>query len=338
MPSEKRERASAADHSTLLADDRGAVLIDLSVAIVSLINAQPCCRLIESQDDDLPRLPFGPFYPAEHRTMEIGLRQWVSEQVGVNLGHVEQLYTFGDRGRHAGTVLRDHVVSVGYLALTQTEKTSSKGGRWASLYEFFPWEDGRDGRPDVIETIIRPGLQRWLDNNPQKARGDRINIAFPLDPRNWDEDLVLERYELLYEAAIIPEAKSDARVTTLNIDASEMTLMGQPLQLDHRRILATAMGRLRSKMKYRPVIFDLMPQLFTLGHLQLTAEAILGTPLHKQNFRRLVERSALLESTGQTARARGRPAELFRFKYDAARERPLAGLRIGAGRNRQRLD
>jgi hypothetical protein len=337
MTNEERGPARTANSGMSSADDQGAVLIDLSVAIVSLINAQPCCRLIEGHGHDLPRLPFGPFYPAQHRTMEIGLRQWVSEQVGVDLGHVEQLYTFGDRGRNAGTILRDHVVSVGYLALTQTEKTTSKGGRWASLYEFFPWEDGRDGRSDIIETILRPALQRWLDSNPSKAHADRINIAFPVDPRNWDEDLVLERYELLYEAAIIPEAKSDERVAELNIDASETALIGQPLQLDHRRILATAMGRLRSKMKYRPVIFDLMPKLFTLGHLQMTAEAILGTPLHKQNFRRLVERSALLESTGQRAHARGRPAELFRFKYDAARERPLAGLRIGAGRNRQRF-
>jgi hypothetical protein len=336
MTREERMRQDASPASASANDDRGAVLIDLSVAIVSLVNTQPCCRLIESRDEVLPRLPFGPFYPAEHRTMEIGLRQWVSEQVGVNLGHVEQLYTFGDRGRHAGTILRDHVVSVGYLALTQTDTATSKGGRWASLYEFFPWEDGRDGRPEVIEMVLRPALQRWLEIKPSKARADRINIAFPVDPRNWDEDLVLERYELLYEAGIIPEAKSDERVTELNIAANETALMGQPLQLDHRRILATAMGRLRSKMKYRPVIFDLMPQFFTLGHLQMTAEAILGTSLHKQNFRRLVERSALLESTGQRAQARGRPAELFRFKYDAARERPLAGLRIGAGRNRQR--
>lgn len=317
-------------------DERRSVLIDLSVAIVSLINSQPCCRLIDGNETILPRLPFGPFYPAEHRTMEIGLRQWVSEQVGVSLGHVEQLYTFGDRGRHADKVLRDHVVSVGYLALTQSNNAPSKGGRWASLYEFFPWEDWRHGRPALIEEILLPALRHWLSANQSKANADRINIAFPHDPRNWDEDLVLERYELLYEAAIVPEAKSDERVDALNIEPEYVSLMGQPLQLDHRRILATAMGRLRSKMKYRPVIFDLMPPLFTLGHLQVTAEAILGTPLHKQNFRRLVERSALIESTGQTARSRGRPAELFRFKYGAARERPLSGLRIGAGRSRQR--
>ena len=66
---------------------------------------------------------------------------------------------------------------------------------------------------------------------------------------------------------------------------------------DHRRILATAMGRLRAKMKYRPVIFEMMPQAFTLTALQHTAEAISGRRLHKQNFRRFVENSAVVEPT-----------------------------------------
>ena len=46
-------------------------------------------------------LPFGPFDPQRHRTFEIGLREWVSEQANFQLGFVEQLYTFGDRGREA---------------------------------------------------------------------------------------------------------------------------------------------------------------------------------------------------------------------------------------------
>ena len=46
-------------------------------------------------------LPFGPFDPLAHRTFEIGLRNWVAAQTAINVGYVEQLYTFGDRGRHA---------------------------------------------------------------------------------------------------------------------------------------------------------------------------------------------------------------------------------------------
>ena len=78
-------------------------------------------------------------------------------------------------------------------------------------------------------------------------------------------------------------------------------------------ILATGLGRLRSKLKYRPVLFDLMPPTFTLSELQTAAEAVAGLSLHKQNFRRGVERTGLVEPTGRLSAATGgRPAELFR--------------------------
>jgi hypothetical protein len=101
------------------------------------------------------------------------------------------------------------------------------------------------------------------------------------------------------------------------------------MRFDHRRILATAMGRLRAKLKYRPVIFELMPAVFTLTALQRTVEAISGRHLHKQNFRRLVESTALVEPTGDTTHATGgRPAALYRFRREVLAERPAPGLRV----------
>ena len=68
-------------------------------------------------------------------------------------------------------------------------------------------------------------------------------------------------------------------------------------------------ARLRAKLKYRPVIFELMAAEFTLTDLQTTVEAISGRHLHKQNFRRLVEGQGLVEETGaMTSGASGRPA------------------------------
>jgi hypothetical protein len=102
---------------------------------------------------------------------------------------------------------------------------------------------------------------------------------------------------------------------------------------DHRRILATAMGRLRAKMKYRPVVFELMPPEFTLLQLQRTVEALSGIRLHKQNFRRLVETQGLVEGTGRLSRkSAGRPAEQFRFRRDVIRERPAPGVRLSPTR------
>ena len=110
------------------------------------------------------------------------------------------------------------------------------------------------------------------------------------------------------------------------------------MALDHRRILASALGRLRGKLRYRPVVFELLPASFTLSRLQRTVEALAGVRLHKQNFRRLVEQGGLVEGTGQLeTHTGGRPAELFRFRRDVLRERPAPGVglpgaaAVGAG-------
>jgi hypothetical protein len=82
-------------------------------------------------------------------------------------------------------------------------------------------------------------------------------------------------------------------------------------------------------LKYRPVVFELMPEAFTLSALQRTVEAIAGVPLHKQNFRRALERTDLVEGLGRLeTETGGRPAELFRFRREALAERPAPGLSL----------
>ncbi len=105
------------------------------------------------------------------------------------------------------------------------------------------------------------------------------------------------------------------------------------MALDHRRILATALGRLRGKLKYRPVVFELLPPEFTLLQLQRVVEALAGVPLHKQNFRRLMETGGLVDGTGHyLAETGGRPAELFSFRREVLRERPAPGVGLPATR------
>ncbi len=133
---------------------------------------------------------------------------------------------------------------------------------------------------------------------------------------------MLDRYELLYEAGLVAEAGRDGA-----LGGPRALGMGAALALDHRRILATALGRLRGKLEYRPVVFELTPPTFTLLQLQRCVEALAGVPLHKQNFRRLVERGGLVEGTGQLeVHTGGRPAELFRFRHEVLRERPAPGV------------
>lgn len=286
-------------------------------------------------------LPSGPFDPVNHRTFEIGLRAWVTKQTGVPVGYVEQLYTFGDRGRHSRAGSRDpHEVSVGYLALTRLGDEDSPiapGAGFREWYRFFPWEDWRQGRPSVIDSIIMPGLRAFVERGKEAgaathrqglSRLERVRLLFGEQDDRFDEENVLDRYELLYEAGLVEESVRDGRKPAPGF--SDLPPLGECMQADHRRILATAMGRLRAKMKYRPVIFELMPESFTLTALQTTVEAIAGRHLHKQNFRRLVEASAAVEPTGEMTRATGgRPAALFRFRREVLRERPAPGLRVG---------
>ena len=141
---------------------------------------------------------------------------------------------------------------------------------------------------------------------------------------------MLDRYEMLYEAGLIEEARRDGRPAALARDT--LPVLGEPMGFDHRRILATAIARLRAKLKYRPVVFELMPEKFTLLDLQKVVEAILGQPLHKQNFRRSLDRSELVVGLGQFTQATGgRPAELFRFRREALREGHVSGVQTPRG-------
>jgi hypothetical protein len=308
---------------------RNVVSIGLSAAIVSVADERPRVLVVHRAKETVDSLPFGPFDPLHHRTLEIGLRSWVGEQTSLDLGYAEQLYTFGDRGRHLLKPGEGHrVVSVGYLALTRGDP-KTPDTQWREWYRFFPWEDWRDARPRLIDEVIAPALKAFAKSGGKgddaDARRDRARICFGFDGLPWDEEKVLDRYELLYEAGLVEEAVRDGRAK-----ADTSLQLGAPMMFDHRRILATAIARLRGKMKYRPVVFELMPSTFTLLELQRTVEAISGVRLHKQNFRRLVEDQGLVEGTGRTsAAARGRPAELFRFRRDVLRERPTPGLRLG---------
>jgi hypothetical protein len=316
---------------------KSALSIGLSAAIVSVEGEKPSVLVI-ARSGEADALPFGPFDPARHRTLETGLREWVDEQTHFELGYTEQLYTFGDKGRHlpSSGLKSDstaRVVSVGYLALTRQAAGGVRESEWRGWYQYFPWEDWRGGKPAMIDGIILPALRKFAKDGAAaqaEARRTRMRLCFG-DGLPWDEEKVLERYELLYEAGLVEEYFRDsARPALRQAPAPDL---GIAMLYDHRRILATAIARLRGKLKYRPVVFELMAPSFTLLELQRTVEALAGQALHKQNFRRLVAEQGLVEGTGKfSSPARGRPAELFRFRREVLRERPAPGLRLGTRR------
>lgn len=317
-----------------------SIVIGLSAVIVAVRAGEAVALTVRPHDPVtrapavLAGLPFGPFDPDGHRTFELAVRAFVREQTRFELGFVEQLYTFGDKGRDAP--LADvgaggaRVISVGYLALTpQAVQTQAPDTVWTPIVRFFPWEDWRRGRPALIDEVLAPPLRRWASTEERLARA---RLLFALDGAPWNEERVLERYELLYEAGLAPEAARDrerARGRPAEEPAVFSPAFGEPMLSDHRRILATGLGRLRGKLKYRPVAFELMAPEFTLSQLQRTVEAVAGVALHKQNFRRTLERTDLVEGLGRLhAETGGRPAELFRFRRELVRAGPAPGLAL----------
>ncbi|WP_298955350.1 hypothetical protein [uncultured Methylobacterium sp.] len=292
----------------------GAIAGELIAVVVAVTDGEPRVLTIRGAG----ALPSGPFELA-HRSLQAGLRAWVERQTGHPLGYVEQLYTFADRDRDGGGDAR--VIAISYLGLTREEPGAGPGEEgWRPWYDYFPWEDCRGGPPGVIEGALVPRLRAWAASasaEQRRAREQRVAIAFGLDGTAWNEELTLQRYELLYEAGLVPEAGAAEPVP------------GRRMQGDHRRILATGIARLRAKIKYRPVVFELMPASFTLLQLQRSVEALAGLRVHKQNFRRLIEQQDLVEETGaSTPDTGGRPAKLFRFRPAVLIERAVAGTKL----------
>jgi hypothetical protein len=307
---------------TRMDDDSMAVTAELTAVIVAVTRGQPRVLTI----DNGQALPSGPF-EASHRSLQSGLRSWVETQTHHPLGYVEQLYTFADKDRKQGALGR--VVSVSYLGLTREAPAAQGwGAEWQPWYRYFPWEDVRAQGPGLAERVLATPLYAWAEGADDPAmtrdRLRRVMISFGLRGQRWNEELVLQRYELLWEAGLVAEGQAGAPAPE-----GLAAALGEPMRHDYRRILATGIARLRAKIKYRPVVFELMPASFTLLQLQRSVEALGGRLLHKQNFRRLIDQQDLVEETGEvTTETGGRPAKLFRFRREVLAERQVAGTKL----------
>jgi hypothetical protein len=333
-----------------------SIVVGLNAVIIALTDGQPRVLTVSLPEGTpieggvsidphenrrmVEALPTGPLDPAGDRTLELALRRWVRTYAGLELGYVEQLYTFGDRFRDPREAAGGpRVISAAYFALVR-ESTPPSGlaARWRSVYRFFPWEDWRRKRPQVIHRHIEPALEEWIGlgagAGDRHVRRIRSAVSFGLGDAPWDGERVLDRYELLYELGLTSESVRDGELQGRSLPRPDFEkFVGLEMAFDHRRILATAVGRIRAKIRYRPVIFELMPETFTLLQLQQAVEALAGVLLHKQNFRRLVEQGGLVEGTGEyEPRTGGRPAELFRFRREVLLERPAPGVGLPAAR------
>lgn len=303
-----------------LATTAQAVAAEVVAVVVAMVNGEPCVLEV----NEAPRLPSGPLQ-ASHRSLQAAVRAWAEEQTGRQLGFLEQLYTFADSDRDSAA----RRISVCYLGLTTSSGTSARSGVWRRWYDLLPYEDLRTS--DALLTgVVIPRVRAWTvdaDDVARESRTARAASLFGLDGQPWEPDLALQRYELLYEAGLLPESPGSWR-------RDDLVVPGERMELDHRRIVATAIARLRAKITYRPVVFELMGDAFTLGQLQACVEALAGRPVHTQNFRRLVEQQRLVEETGASIATGGRPARLYRFRREVLQQRSAVGTKLPTTRSR----
>lgn len=285
-----------------------AIHADLIAVLVAVTAGEPRVLTI----DNGYALPAGPLQTG-HISLQAGLHAWVEQQTHHSLGYVEQLYTFSDQKSGAG-----RSVSISYLALSREKPAEHTGAVWRSWYDYFPWEDTRQSKNEL--NTITSSLVAWAAGSSERMA--RVGALFNVADLGWNEELVLQRYEILWEAGLVPEAlRHNSSLSNVGF--------GQEMTHDHRRILATAIARLRAKIKYRPVVFELLPNEFTLLELQHTMEALAGRSLHKPNFRRLIEQQDLVEETGRSSSGlAGRPAKLFRFRAIIRAERGFIGSKL----------
>jgi 8-oxo-dGTP diphosphatase len=124
-----------------------------------------------------------------------------------------------------------------------------------------------------------------------------------------------------YFALVPPRAVNNVQGGSDAIKADWFPIENIPaVAFDHQEIIQYALRRLRYKLEYSAVGFELLPDEFTLSELQKTYEIILGERIDKRNFRRRILSAGVIEETAHMRSGEGRPARLYRYREDAVAE------------------
>ncbi|MCA1782184.1 MAG: NUDIX domain-containing protein, partial [Intrasporangiaceae bacterium] len=148
------------------------VAMTLDAVIVAISAGRPRLLVVD-REGQRPALPSGPLDADEDATLELAMRRLIRTQTGLEVGYVEQLYTFGDRDRGA-TKRQRRDISVAYLALVR-ETEPALDARWIDVYELLPWEDRRFGGGSDHDAQLRASLENWVGWDAQ--RQDRLAMT-----------------------------------------------------------------------------------------------------------------------------------------------------------------
>src|SRR5262249_8560222 len=267
-----------------VASDMGAIAVALSAVVLAVNDDEPVVAVLPADGDRVRlALPGGRFCAGEHDSLDAGLRAAVERQTGLGLRQTRQIAAAAMRagpGNGAPTPVAPVVLDISYLALVAPGQVKQRSClSWLSWYQFFPWEDWRHGRPAILSQDIEPSLRAWAAAEPacqsdRLDRAQRVRLCFGCDGAAWDEEKVVERYQLMCEAGLVRDRDAEpgeARAPVRGLSPYGRADLGQ-----YGPVLAGAIAELRRLIKYRPVVFELMDEVFTLFELQKTVEAILG--------------------------------------------------------------
>lgn len=213
-------------------------------------------------------------------SLDEAAKRELKEETGVETRYLEQLHTWGDVDRDP----RTRVISCSYLSLVDSEARQAKAGDdaddavWYSVAEeVLAHEKTADEQGYAINKVIELKLESDKEHLQARIR--------------WSKEVRGKQFQDQLEV-------SDS----------------QGIAFDHAKLITVGLERLRRKLYSSDVVFQLMPETFTLTELQQVYEVILGEKLLKANFRRKV--APLVVKTDGVRKAAGhRPSQLYRFNY-----------------------
>ena len=210
-------------------------------------------------------------------SLEDGAIRTLKEETGVENVYIEQLYTFGELNRDN----RTRVISVGNLALVSKEKI-----RYSK------------------DSLVKESKWFWIDKELVSTKTDEkfMTNTWTLSLKSEDENTRI-KYEILEQTERTILRKNKKIYKLLEESTEE-------LAFDHYNILDIGIDRLRNKIEYTQVAFNLLPRLFTVKELQYVYEGIMGREI--LNFRRKMA-DMIIETDEKIEGKPYRPAQVFKF-------------------------
>ncbi len=213
----------------------------------------------------------------EKETLEEAVNRSLAEKTNIKDIYLEQLYTWGDPLRDP----RTRVISTSYMGLVDSDNIQIKAGKFVEDIDWF----------DVQ-------LKTLKEENKEKKNGyyksEEIEILLT------SKDVVLKS-----KVKVVKELVNGNLIIYTQILQSD-------LAFDHAKLLIYAIERLKNKVEYTTIAFNLMPERFTLTQLQQVYEILLDKPLLKANFRRKIS-DMVVETEEQEENAGHRPSKLYKF-------------------------